>query len=142
MNAKLIGFFSGFPTRHFTDSIAEVLKKELTVRDSLVFISTWPDNFAQNDEDSHGMHNMFAERNMPFAKHSVIDNRTESEEAVRLIREASCIFLMGGNATLQFDLMCRKGILDEIRQSSAVILGVSAGSMNMRTISPYAVFNQ
>lgn len=133
MNAKLVGFFSGFPTRHFTDSIAEVLKKELTVRDSLVFISTWPDDFAQNDEDSHGMHNMFAERNMPFAKHSVIDNRTEADEAVRLIREASCIFLMGGNATWQFDLMNRKGILNEIRQSSAVILGVSAGSMNMGT---------
>ena len=113
MNAKLIGFFSGFPTRHFTDSIAEVLKEELTIRDSLVFISTWPDNYAQNDEDSHGMHNMFAERNMAFTKHSVIDNRTEAEEAVRLIQEASCIFLMGGNATLQFDLMCRKGILDD-----------------------------
>ena len=133
MNAKLVGFFSGFPTRHFTDSIAEVLKEELKVRDSLVFISTWPDDFAQNDEDSDGMHRMFAERNMPFTKHSVIDNRTESEEAVRLIREASCIFLMGGNATLQFDLMCRKGILDEVRKSSAVILGVSAGSMNMGT---------
>ena len=131
MNAKLVGFFSGFPTRHFTDDIAQVLKAELTERDSLVFISTWPDNYSQNDEDSDGMHNMFAERNMPFAKHSVIDNRTESEEAVRLIREASCIFLMGGNATLQFDLMSRKGILDEIRKSSAVILGVSAGSMNM-----------
>lgn len=131
MDAKLVGFFSGFPTRHFTDDIAKVLKEELTVRDSLVFISTWPDNFAQNDEDSDGMHDMFAERNMLFAKHSVIDNRTEPEEAVRLIREASCIFLMGGNATLQFDLMCRKGILDEIRQSSAVILGLSAGSMNM-----------
>jgi len=131
MNAKLVGFFSGFPTRHFTDSIAKVLKEELTVRDSLVFISTWPDNYAQNDEDSYGMHQMFVERNMPFAKHSVIDNRTEAEEAVRLIRESSCIFLMGGNATLQFDLMSRNGILDEIRQSSAVILGVSAGSMNM-----------
>ena len=131
MNAKLVGFFSGFPTRHFTDSIAEVLKEELTIRDSLVFISTWPDNYAQNDEDSHGMHHMFAERNMAFTKHSVIDNRTEAEEAVRLIWEASCIFLMGGNATLQFDLMYRKDILDEIRQSSAVILGVSAGSMNM-----------
>jgi len=131
MNAKLVGFFSGFPTRHFTDSIAEVLRGELTVRDSLVFISTWPDNYAQNDEDSHGMYHMFAERNMAFAKHAVIDNRTEAEEAVKLIREASCIFLMGGNATLQFDLMCRKGLLDEIRQSSAVILGVSAGSMNM-----------
>ena len=133
MNAKLVGFFSGFPTRHFTDDIAKVLKEELAERDSLVFISTWPDNFAQNDEDSHGMHNMFAERNMPFAKHSVIDNRTKADEAVRLIREASCIFLMGGNATMQFDLMRRKGILDEIRKSSAVILGVSAGSMNMGT---------
>lgn len=29
MNAKLLGFFSGFPTRHFTDPIAEVLKEEL-----------------------------------------------------------------------------------------------------------------
>lgn len=131
MNAKLIGFFSGFPTRHFTDSIAEVLREELTVRESLVFISTWPDDYKQNDVDSDGMHTMFAERNMAFTKHNVIDNRTEAEEAVKLIREASCIFLMGGNATLQFDLMCRKGILDEIRQSRAVILGVSAGSMNM-----------
>lgn len=131
MNAKLVGFFSGFPTRHFTDSIVDVLKEELTLRENLVFISTWPDNYAQNDEDSHGMHHMFAERDMAFAKHSVIDNRTEAEEAVKLIREASCIFLMGGNATLQFDLMCRKGILNEIRQSSAIILGVSAGSMNM-----------
>lgn len=133
MSAKLVGFFSGFPTRHFTGGIAKVLKEELTERDSLVFISTWPDNFAQNDEDSDGMHNMFAERNMPFVKHSVIDKRTEADEAVRLIREASCIFLMGGNATLQLDLMSRKGILDEIRRSSAVILGVSAGSMNMGT---------
>lgn len=37
MNAKLLGFFSGFPTRHFTDCIADVLKEELNVRDSLAF---------------------------------------------------------------------------------------------------------
>lgn len=88
---------------------------------------------------------MFAERNMPFAKHSVIDNRTSAADAVSLIREASCIFLMGGNATLQFELMLDKGILDEIRRSSVVILGVSAGAMNMgkhtvdvyESITPY-----
>lgn len=145
MNAKLLGFFSGFPTRHFTDSIAEVLKEELEVRDSLVFVSCQPDNYAQNDEDSHGMHAMFAERNMPFAKHSVIDHRTGEDEAVKLIREASCIFLMGGNATLQFQLMREKGMIEEVRRSSAVILGVSAGAMNMgnptvdiyETLTPY-----
>ena len=131
VNAKLLGFFSGFPTRHFTDDIAAVLKEALTVRDSLVFISSWPDDHTQNDDDSHGMHRMFAEKNMPFDRHSVIDSRTKEEEAVSMIREASCIFLMGGNATLQLQLMRDKGILNEIRNSSAVILGVSAGAMNM-----------
>lgn len=131
MNTRLLGYFSGFPTRRFTDPIADVLKAVLTDRDSLVFISCQPDNYAQNDDDSHGMHRMFAERAMPFVKHCVIDHRVSAEEAVRLIRGASCIFLMGGNATKQYRLMCEKGILEEIRQSAAVILGVSAGAMNM-----------
>ena len=39
MNTKLISFFSGFPTRHFTDEIADILREELTARDNLVFVS-------------------------------------------------------------------------------------------------------
>jgi len=142
MNAKLIGFFSGFPTRHFTDSIADVLKAELEVRNSLVFISAWPDDYAKNDEDSYGMHEMFVKINMPFIKYAVIDNRTKADTAISLIREASCIFLMGGNATLQFELICNKGILEQLRQSGAVILGVSAGAMNMgkNTVDIYESF--
>lgn len=131
MSAKLLGFFSGFPTHHFTDSIADVLKENLEVRDSLVFVSCQPDNYEQNDADSDGMHEMFAERGMGFRRHNVIDHRTEAADAVRLIREASCIFLMGGNATQQYQLIREKDIFDEIRGSSAVILGVSAGAMNM-----------
>ena len=131
MNAQLIGFFSGFPTHHFTDEIAEVLTKELVVCDSLIFVSAWPDDYQRNDEDSDGMHEMFAERNTPFKNHYVIDNRTKITEAKRLVQEASCIFLMGGHATKQMQLMHEKGIFDEIRRSNAVILGVSAGSMNM-----------
>lgn len=131
MSAKLLGFFSGFPTHHFTDSIADVLKENLEVRDSLVFVSCQPDNYEQNDADSDGMHEMFAERGMDFRRHNVIDHRTEAADAVRLIREASCIFLMGGNATQQYQLIREKDIFDEIRGSSAVILGVSAGAMNM-----------
>ena len=139
MNAKLIGFFSGFPTHHFTDDIADILKQELVIRDSLVFVSAWPDDYAQNNDDSDGMHEMFAERNMPFKNHYVIDNRTKTTEAKRLVQSASCIFLMGGHATQQTKLMHDKNIFDEIRQSSAVILGVSAGSMNMgkRTVDIY-----
>lgn len=131
MNAQLLGFFSGFPTHHFPDDIAERLKEELIVRDSLVFISAWPSDYERNDDDSAGMHGMFKECDMPFSRYYVIDNRTDSSDAKRLIQEASCIFLMGGHAVKQFQLICEKGIVDEIRKSSAVILGVSAGSINM-----------
>lgn len=131
MNAKFLGFFSGFPTRHFPDGIAKHLKEELVVRDSLVFISAWPSEYERNDDDSAGMHGMFEECGMPFSRYDVIDNRTGSSDAKRSIREASCIFLMGGHATQQFQLMREKGIVEEIRKNSSVILGVSAGSVNM-----------
>lgn len=131
MNAQLLGFFSGFPRHHFTIDIMERLREELTVRDSLVFVSAWPSNYNRNDSDSTGMYAMFEECDMPFKRYSVIDDRTTADDAKRLIREASCIFLMGGQAVSQFQLICDKDILDEIRKSTAVILGVSAGSSNM-----------
>ncbi|MBR7173344.1 MAG: Type 1 glutamine amidotransferase-like domain-containing protein [Clostridia bacterium] len=131
MNAGLLGLFSGFPTHHFTDEIAQVLRENLPRRESLVFVSAWPEDCARNDDDSDGMHEMFAERGMAFANHRVIDRRTSAADAVRLIREADCVFLMGGDAPLQMALIRDLGLVPVLLSSSAVILGVSAGSMNM-----------
>ena len=131
MNAKLLGFFSGFPTHHFTDEIAEVLRENLPVRGRLVFISAWPEDHARNDEDSDGMHQMFAERGMGFASHFVIDRRTSPAEAAELVRAAGCVFLMGGDPVLQMVLIRDLGLVSPLRDSRAVILGVSAGAMNM-----------
>lgn len=131
MNAKMLGFFSGFPSRRFPDEIANRLRSALPVRDCLVFVSAWPSEAEQNDQDAAGMHAMFEQCGMPFAEYAVIDDRTRAADAQALVRRASCIFLMGGHATQQFRLICAKGIADEIRMSSAVVLGVSAGSCNM-----------
>ena len=131
MNAKLLGFFSGFPTHHFSDEIAEVLREILTGRDRLVFISAWPEDHGRNDDDSYGMHEMFAERGMAFREHRVIDRRTKAAEAAELVRAADCVFLMGGDPVLQMALIRDLGLVSPLRESRAVILGVSAGAMNM-----------
>ena len=131
MNAKLLGFFSGFPTRHFTDEIADVLRENLPVREKLVFISAWPEDHGRNDDDSQGMHEMFAERGMGFEEHRVIDRRTVAAEAVKLVQAADCIFLMGGDPMRQMELIRDLGVVFALRESRAVILGVSAGAMNM-----------
>ena len=131
MNASLLGLFSGFPTHHFTDEIARALRENLSRRESLVFVSAWPEDYARNDDDSNGMHEMFAERGMAFTRRYVIDRRTSAAEAVKQIRAADCIFLMGGDPVLQITLIRDLGLVPELLSSSAVILGVSAGSMNM-----------
>ena len=131
MNASLLGLFSGFPTHHFTDAIAQALRENLPRRERLVFISAWPEDYARNDDDSDGMHEMFAELGMAFDDHRVIDWRTSAPDAVRLVREADCVFLMGGDPVLQMALIRNLGLVSELRAIHAVILGVSAGSMNM-----------
>ena len=131
MNANLLGLFSGFPTHHFPDEIALVLRENLPRRERLVFISAWPEDDARNDDDSDGMHEMFAERGMPFTEHRVIDRRTSAADAVRLVREADCVFLMGGDPVLQMALIRDLGLVSELRAIRTVILGISAGSMNM-----------
>ncbi len=55
MNASLLGLFSGFPTHHFPEAVAQVLRAYLPRRESLVFISTWPEDYVRNDDDCDGM---------------------------------------------------------------------------------------
>ena len=107
MNAHILGLFSGFPEHHLSDAIERVLRENLPKRDSIVFISADPENYAQNDDDRDGMHEMFSERGLAFVRKYVIDRRTDNEEAVRLIREADCIWLMGGESKLQIKLILR-----------------------------------
>ena len=92
MNAKLLGLFSGFPMHHFSDEIALVLRENLLRREKLVFISAWPTDYVQNDDDSDGMHEMFAERGMAFAERRVIDRRMSAADGVKQVRAADCIF--------------------------------------------------
>lgn len=105
MAHRLLGFFSGFPNYRFPCDVAKRLSEELTHRNSLVFVSAWPSEYARNDNDSDGMHSMFSEYNISFSQHYVIDNRMEASQAEQLINEASCIFLMEGHPGLQLQLI-------------------------------------
>lgn len=131
MNAKLIALFSGFPARRFPADIAGRLREALHVREGLVFISAWPDEFSRNDEDAAGMHHMFVECGMGFSGFAVIDRRTAPQDAQLMLREADCVFLMGGNPTAQMQLIREKALAGALQDHRGVLLGVSAGSINM-----------
>ncbi len=132
MKKELLAVFSGFPEHHFSEEITKRIRRELTVRKSIVFITACPLDYAQNNDDCDGMHEMFVEQGLAFEKHCVIDKRTEPSEAKALVENADCIFLMGGGVCEeQLDLIREKGCYEALLNCHAAIFGVSAGSMNM-----------
>lgn len=131
MERRLLGFFSGFPSRRFPRSVAGRLARGMACRESLVFVSAWPEDYRRNDSDSAGMYEMFLEYGMDFSQRHVVDRRMEPEKAARLVREASCVFLMGGHPGLQMKLIRDAGLDAAIWDSASAVLGVSAGAINM-----------
>lgn len=131
MKQRFIALFSGFPEHRFTKEIADRLQRELTDRKRIVFISAWPSDYKRNDEEGYGMHLMLADIGLPFDSISLIDYRTGCNEAKELIDRATCIWLMGGNATMQMKLIKDLQLEDYICNFDGPILGVSAGSMNL-----------
>ena len=132
MRKELLALFSGFPDHHFSEEITSRLREELTVRRSIVFITACPLDYAQNDDDCDGMHEMFVEQGLGFDKHCVIDKRTVPSEAKELVEKADAVFLMGGGVCEeQLDLIREKDCYEALTGGRAAVFGVSAGSMNM-----------
>ena len=132
MKKRFLAMFSGFPERRFSEEITERLRRELTVRKSIVFITACPLDYEQNDEDCDGMHHMFVEQGLGFENHCVVDKRMEPSKAKELVEKADCIFLMGGGVCEeQLDLIKEKDCYEALINGHAAVFGVSAGSMNM-----------
>ena len=69
--------------------------------------------------------------NIIFDEYHFIDYRMQKEDAQRLIHNASVIFLCGGDPVLQNDFLAEYELRDVIKSSKALIMGASAGSLNM-----------
>ena len=67
-----------------------------------------------------------------FDEYALIDYRTTKEDAHEVIKSAPAIFFLGGKAAVQRVFLDEYDILTAIQESDAtVVMGVSAGAMNM-----------
>lgn len=69
--------------------------------------------------------------NIIFDEYHFIDYRMQQEEARQFIQNASVIFLCGGYPVLQKDFLEDYELSDVIKNSNGVIMGASAGAINM-----------
>ncbi|MGC5773855.1 Type 1 glutamine amidotransferase-like domain-containing protein [Paenibacillus pabuli] len=117
----------------FPEKLVKLLHEDITDRKSLVMISAQPSGYKdeQVNMDDVFERTWFNQANIIFEEYHFIDHRMQKEDAQRSIQNASVIFLCGGDPVLQNDFLAEYELSDVIMNSNAVIMGASAGALNM-----------
>lgn len=124
MTCYYLGWFNDF----FPTHLANALLQDITERQSLVMISSDPASTTGNGVTELSW---LREAGLLFQNHHLVNYEMDQEEAHRLIREASVIFLLGGNTVKQNQFIHEYDLTQSIQQSDANVLGASAGAINM-----------
>lgn len=122
---------SGFDKDGFFDSVSSVLKRVIADTESLLFIASSPDDFLRLDEYTWRIFHYFHQIGLKFTNYQIINKRMPDEKQVPAIHAASCLFLMGGYARVQFAYLKEQNLISSIINHEGVVIGLSAGAINM-----------
>lgn len=130
---KKIHYYISWFDDTMPEQVAELLRGDLTDRNSMVSICTNP---SEHDSNDKFVGEIISEWLKPvgftFDKYYLIDYRVTKEEAQELLRNASVIFLHGGNPSSLNAFLAEYELAVAIKESKAeVIMGASAGMINM-----------
>ena len=125
-----IHYYLGWFDDVFLDKLVRLLHDDITDRKSLVMISANP--FLHADDGIGANERSWLDQaNIIFDEYHLIDYGLQKEDAQKLIQNASVIFLLGGNTVEQNGLLIEYELSGLIKKSRAVVMGTSAGAINM-----------
>ncbi|MFD1206296.1 MULTISPECIES: Type 1 glutamine amidotransferase-like domain-containing protein [Sporosarcina] len=119
-----LGWFNNF----FPENLARVLQEDIADRKSLVMISSNPSVF---EDDGATERSWLDQAGITFDEYHLINYRVQKEDAQTILQNASGIFLLGGSILNLNRFLKEYELSDSIKKSSAVVMGASAGAINM-----------
>ncbi len=112
-----------------SNAFASNLKK-LTGKGNFVFVCNDPVNFEWNDNSSQRMFDCLKENKFNLKECVVLDNRNK-KRSKEILLSAGLIFLQGGQLERQYKFLKQIKFKKWAKKTSAVIVGKSAGAMNL-----------
>lgn len=123
-----IHYYFGWFSNGFPEKLVAILQEDITVRKSLVMISANP---SIQEEIGATERSWLDQAGILFDEYHLINYRVQKKIAKSLIQNASVIFLLGGDPIKQNDFLMEFELSDPIQKSHAVVIGASAGAINM-----------
>ncbi len=116
----------------FDEHTAKVFREKICKRGKFAFVaSEFEKIHEKTDRYFYLFLDMFEKAGIFFEHKNVIDGRLSMKEAQKLVAEADVIWLAGGDTPTQFRYLQNYGLDTVIKQHNGVIIGMSAGSINM-----------
>ena len=130
-------------TKYFNKEISQEIQKRANDPINMVVVPADPNNYSKNDKQFNGNENVVGvfktfKKIFPELNISLLDNRISLEEGINSLINADIIYLLGGNPFIQLEYLQKNKFDDIIRNTSALVIGVSAGSMNLAINSYYS----
>ena len=127
--------FSDFSEENGFSLVADDFKKDIKNYNQIVFIASCPTASEVTDKYVEKYLEWFERIGIHFNSKVVLDNRINSEKMIDAINNASLIYLMGGTTPLQMKFLLDNQLVNAIRNVDCLIMGLSAGAINMAEIS-------
>ncbi|MCZ8535394.1 Type 1 glutamine amidotransferase-like domain-containing protein [Psychrobacillus psychrodurans] len=121
-------YYLGWFNNLFPVNLCSVLQQDITDRKSLVMISSNPSIY---EEAGATERSWLDQASIMFDEYHLINYRVQKEDAKTIIQNASVIFLLGEDTLKQNGFLIEYELSDSIKKSSAVVMGASAGAINM-----------
>ena len=134
----MIILFSGCDkVKGFNIEIKEVINKELDRCNRMAIICA-SDDYSKNDTLIDGTSDMIGIRSIfnGIKEFYLIDRRTSINDMTNIIKKVDIIYLFGGNPLIQLDIIKRIDYKELFKDK--ILLGFSAGSMNLGKIGYYS----
>ena len=120
-------FSNGFP-----DDFSSLLRTYIKENNKFVFVaSEFETIYEKTDWYCNYFLKMFSDCGITFESVKVIDARMSKETAQDMVRNADIVWLSGGDTPTQFKYLKSYGLIPCIREQKGVVIGMSAGSINM-----------
>ena len=115
--------------------IANEFKKDIKDYNEIVFIASCPTIGEITDKYVEKYLEWFDRIGIHFKSKIILDNRIDSVQMINAIKNASLIYLMGGTTLLQMKFLLENKLVEPIREADCLIMGLSAGAINMAKTS-------
>jgi len=119
-----LGWFNDF----FPEHLGKVLQADITDRKSLAMISSNP---FLNEDVGAAERSWLDQAGIMFDNYHLINYHVQREDAQTILQNATAIFLLGGDTLKQNEFLIDYELSDLIKKSRAVVMGASAGAINM-----------